>query len=165
MNQDLQCHLDYAKHLLHHKWEVAKAGRHLGVSWWRCIFHDWTKLFWDEWNPYVAYFYGIKYHPDSKVMQNRQYAFDTAWNKHQKRNKHHWQYWLLTEDSGRVIPLEMPWEDVKEMVADWIGASKASGDSHIFSWYHKNQSKMLIHINTQHTVELILFRLREEGYI
>lgn len=27
-------------------------------------------------------------------------AFDLAWLKHQKRNPHHWQYWLLINDSS-----------------------------------------------------------------
>ena len=34
-------------------------------------------------------------------------SFDSAWLLHQKRNAHHWQYWVLLEDEGNTKALEM----------------------------------------------------------
>lgn len=45
--------------------------------------------------------------------------FDLARNYHQKRNKHHWQYWVLIMDSGEVKALDMPEKYIKEMLCDW----------------------------------------------
>jgi hypothetical protein len=45
--------------------------------------------------------------------------FDSAWNIHQKRNKHHWQYWVLIMDNGSIEALDIPEKYIKEMLCDW----------------------------------------------
>jgi len=105
-------HWQYLRYMLKHKWFVFLSGLSLSVPIWQLIFHDWDKFLPDEWFPYVAYFYGPKiasattkvFLPDGKLTprmetpQKVQRAFDYAWNLHQKRNKHHWQFWLLRND-------------------------------------------------------------------
>lgn len=106
-------HWLYLKYVIRHKWYVFLECLKYGLVW-RGIKHDYTKLLPSEWFPYVEYFYGEKAaHPKTKVFKDGDFvplmeppehvkrAFDAAWNHHQKRNRHHWQYWLLTPDNPR----------------------------------------------------------------
>ena len=109
-------HLKYLKSVLRHKWYVFLACLQFRVPIWSAIIHDWDKFLPDEFFAYADYFYGKKIaRPNTKVMNyktgqleplmeqpvNVKDAFDRAWNLHQKRNKHHWQFWLLTPDNPR----------------------------------------------------------------
>lgn len=86
-----------------------------------------------------------------------QWAFDHAWNHHQKRNKHHWQYWFLMLDSGETRVLEMPERYVREMVSDWVGAGRAiTGKIEVRAWYRKNAEKMALHSRTRLRVESLI---------
>lgn len=109
----IKAHLLYLKYVLRHKWYVFLACLQYGLIW-RGIKHDWTKFLPSEWFPYVQYFHGEKVpHPTKQVRKGDEYAplmeppqqvqeaFDRAWNHHQKRNSHHWQYWLLHPDNPR----------------------------------------------------------------
>jgi hypothetical protein len=99
----------------------------------------------------VNYFYGES-PKDTK-------SFDIAWLKHQKRNDHHWQWWILAEDSGNFKTMEMSIDATFEMVCDWWGASRAQGNGDwqgVFGWYEENQHKMELHPNTRDLVESIL---------
>lgn len=106
-------HWQYLKYVIRHKWFVFLACLQYGLIW-RGIKHDWTKFLPSEWGPYVQYFYGPKVaHPTKKKLKDGEFvpvmevpsdvqiAFDHAWNHHQKRNSHHWQYWLLHPDNPR----------------------------------------------------------------
>jgi hypothetical protein len=80
-------------------------------------------------------------------------AFNAAWNRHAKRNPHHWQYWLLTKDDCSSTTIEMPNEYVLEMIADWAGASLAQGyndTTDLYDWYAKRRDRFekLIHPHT-----------------
>jgi hypothetical protein len=76
----------------------------------RGLLHDISKLFPSEFIPYARYFYGDyperltvyekTHHWSLKNKAQIAYEFDLAWLKHQKRNPHHWQYWLLVNDSS-----------------------------------------------------------------
>lgn len=87
-------------------------------------------------------------------------AFDMAWNNHQKRNKHHWQYWILTMDDEKDNKvLEMPEEYMLEMLADWNGAGKAiTGKINTKAWYLKRRDrfKKVLHPNTRRSIEIYL---------
>lgn len=82
-------YLRYLWALLRHKWFVGVECFREGLFW-RGIIHDWSKFLPDEFIPYANFFYG-----DKKVWKDR---FNLAWNKHQKRHDHHWQFWMLVED-------------------------------------------------------------------
>ena len=107
-------HWLYLKYVLRHKYLVFVSGWKIGVPLHRLILHDWTKFLPSEWFPYVNNFYGAKVaRPNVSIFENDKMvplmepplevadAFDVAWNHHQKRNDHHWQYWLLTPDKPR----------------------------------------------------------------
>ena len=86
--------------------------------------------------------------------------FDMAWNNHQKQNKHHWQYWLLTMDDEKDNKvLEMPEEYMLEMIADWNGAGKAiTGKIDTKAWYLKRRErfKKNLHPKTRRSIEIYL---------
>lgn len=163
-------HLNYLHYLLRHKWFVILASLRIGASLWLAIIHDASKFKPSEWMPYVDYFYG-KRHAAEVAEAFRIYGlaelppygfyakdrFNIAWLHHQKRNKHHWQYWLLTKDSGETFPLPMPRRYVLEMVADWMGAGRViTGKWEVRAWYEKNKEKIQLHPETKILVEEIL---------
>lgn len=146
-------HLAYLWYVVRHKWFVFKASRVTGMSIWRALVHDMSKFLPDEWFPYSCTFY--------KSDGSKQYVetddFNMAWLKHQHRNKHHWQYWVLTFDDGGSSPVEMPLKYIREMVADWIGAGLAiTGRCEVEEWYGKNKDKMALTPRTRRCVETLI---------
>lgn len=118
---------------------------------WRLIIHDWSKFTPTEWGPYANAFYGAKNCKTGKPEGNP--AFDRAWLHHQKFNLHHWQYWIMHEDSGKVCALPMPSPYREEMIADWRGANRAYGDMTLPDWYDKTKAARLLHPDTRRWVE------------
>lgn len=156
----MKSHLRYLSYVLRHKWFVLLAGLELGVPLWQLITHDWSKFLPSEWLPYVQKFYGPKppamgatgyYHVPGLDL-----AFDTAWNRHQKRQPHHWQYWMLVRDTGEQLALPMPEHYAREMLADWRGAGMAQGKPDTQAWYETNRNKMVLHPETRQLVESLL---------
>lgn len=162
----LRSHLRYLIYLLRHKWFVALACVRLGIPH-AAIQHDWSKFLPSEWFPYVENFYGARKQtealdaigefgcaelaPFGYFVGDR---FAVAWNYHQKRNPHHWQYWLKTDDSGETVALPMPDRYRREMLADWIGAGRAiTGRYDVVEWYAKNARKIRLHSETRQWVE------------
>ena len=109
----MKMHLKYLWYVLRHKWFVFVECCRLGIPW-RGLTHDLSKFRPREWFPYARWFYGT-WPPRSRSLLHAQLgmttvryredvkcAFDMAWLHHQKRNDHHWQYWLLSPD----IPVE-----------------------------------------------------------
>ena len=123
--------------------------------------HDMSKFRPSEFISYARYFY----QPDGAPTQIRDKtgyykptdtgdsAFDFAWLLHQKRNDHHWQWWVLPEDNGGTKILRMDYVAMVEMLCDWAGAGKAQGyhsppEDPYFetrNWYTQNKHKMQIH--------------------
>jgi hypothetical protein len=113
----MTAHLRYLRYVLRHKWYVLVAGLRTGAPLWRLLIHDWSKFTPSEWGAYVAKFYGgpmtqeriADYHGDARDHRMRagpfkeqvDADFDRAWLHHQKRNRHHWQYWVLMEDDPK----------------------------------------------------------------
>jgi hypothetical protein len=102
----------YLKYVLKHKWFVFIECCKLGIPL-RGLLHDLSKLLPSEFMPYARYFYGKNWYKNKDWNGDRRNyipfkytedgikeAFDLAWLKHQKRNPHHWQYWLLVMDSS-----------------------------------------------------------------
>ena len=164
-------HFKYLNYVIKHKWFVLMASIKIRSSIYRAIVHDLSKFLPSEWFPYVEYFYGrehksyndfssaIKYEFDCWKISKEgiEESFSYAWLYHQHRNKHHWQYWLLKEDSGKLILLEMPKKYVLEMIADWMGAGRAiKGKWEVKEWFYSNKGNILLHPNTKEYVESII---------
>ena len=166
-------HIKYLVYLIRHKWYVGLECFKVNLFW-RGLIHDLSKFLPSEWLPYTNYFYGKK---DSDIKKGRDEtgyykptdtgdeSFDFAWLLHQKRNRHHWQWWVLPEDDGGTKIIEMDYKYILEMVCDWVGAGKAQG---FFSpendkyketrkWYSKNRKNMQIGENTSKIIEGIIF--------
>lgn len=146
-------YLKYLREVIRHKWFVFQECCKLGVPWLGVI-HDWTKFLPGEWKPYALSFNGPwDYDSRPQWLKN---AFDAAWNHHQKRNKHHWQYWLLVNDEDGTYPLPMPDKYRCEMLADWRGAGRAYGNPDTKGWYQGNKDKIQLHPETREWIERML---------
>ena len=157
----MRAHLAYLRYLIRHKWFVFWECVRLGIPW-RGLVHDWHKFLPDEWLPYVHYFHN----PDGTRRQVRDKTgyykptdtgdprFDYAWLLHQKRGKHHWQFWILPEDEDGIKILPMPDVYRREMLADWRGAGKAQGKPNTREWYLAHADKMQLHPETREWIEV-----------
>lgn len=115
--------------------------------------HDASKSEPDEYEAYDRYFYGGN--RSYQVVQD----FNYAWLMHQKRNPHHWQYWvLINDDPGEgFIALDMPLNYIIEMICDWWAFSWAEDNLYeIFKWYDEHKDYMKLSDKTRKTVENIL---------
>ena len=116
--------------------------------------HDLSKYLPDEFDAYAEYFYGKK---TAKVEKD----FDYAWLHHIHNNPHHWQHWLLVNDTDGTYALEMPEEYVYEMICDWWAFSFKKGNLYeIFDWY-KGQKDMILHDKTRKLVEDTLDKIKK----
>jgi hypothetical protein len=183
----MRAHLKYLKYVLLHKWYVYHAGMLIARLrgeyrlrlWWRLVRHDFSKFSRAEWGPYVRLFYGMSPEHEgtlryldanrqgsieqfvAELRRAKKYAFNVAWLHHQHVNDHHWQHWLLREDSGTLIQLLPPAYVVDEMVADWCGAGQkilklphlAQCVMETVAWYTKNYAIFQLRPQARQRVE------------
>ena len=145
--------------MFRHRWFVFLACCRLGIPW-RGLVHDLSKYRWSEWKPYADYFYGNnsaknrEANKDRKPDNSGSNAFDLAWLRHQHRNSHHWQAWMLPKDDGGTKLLAMPDKYRREMMCDWEGAGRAiSGRKDWRPWYEKQKYIIQLHPETRKWVE------------
>lgn len=117
--------------------------------------HDESKWQLDEFEAYLNYFY------PSEGFEKDEEAFDYAWLLHQKRNPHHWQYWVLIRDSGDIICMDMPVAEIANMLCDWHSFSIKDPLSTAFNWYQEHQDDMIFSENTRSIVEELIEYLQE----
>jgi len=134
---------NYLKYLLEHKKNVFiecwKVGLYV-----HAFTHDLSKFLPSEFGPYARKFYLNGY---SKYGE-----FEIAWNHHQKRNKHHWNYWVTVDNNGKQVALDMPKKYILQMICDWRGMSRKFGDTWQ-EFYEKNKDKMVLSKRTISTIE------------
>ena len=151
-------YIKYLKYLIVHRWYVMVECFKRGLFW-RGLVHDISKFRLDELIPYANYFYSTNPRDKTgyyKPTNTGNDAFDFAWLLHQKRNRHHWQWWILPEDNGGEIVLEIKYPYNIEMICDWVGAGKAQGHhspkndpyQETRKWWSNNKDKMRFHRNT-----------------
>jgi len=163
----VKAHLQYARYVIRHKWLVFIECCKLGIPV-LGLLHDWSKLRPDEWFPYVNFFYGkaAKSRRDEtgyyKPTDTGDAAFDFAWLLHQKRNRHHWQWYVLPEDEGGLKVLDMPMRYRKEMLADWRGVGRALGTPNTCAWYDKHYDHMQLHPSVREWIEFVMLYERGE---
>lgn len=157
-------HIKYLKYVLRHRWfvflECTKEDH-----FWLGLLHDWSKLLPSEFFPYAEHFYGkgkdITSGRDKtgyyRVGDSSDSKFNFAWLLHQKRNKHHWQWWILPMDDGTTKVFDMPVKYMIEMICDWRGAGRAQGNkTAVVEWYEKNKDKMTLSSSTRSWIEFEL---------
>lgn len=153
--------LRYFWYIVRHKFFVFKAGLKTNAPLWLLLIHDWSKFLPEEFGPYRNYFQGNR-------TEAVHVAWLAAWEKHWRRNPHHWNYWVRPVDGlytgfGRVgvgvkeLPAPMPEKYVREMVADWMGAGRAiTGRWEVREWYEKNKDSIVLHGATRLRVETLI---------
>lgn len=154
----MKIYLQFLKSLLKHKYYVFIAGRKLGIGFWQLFIHDWQKFTPAEFPKYARYFFRDKSNETYRV------AFMYAWLHHVQYGKHHWEHWLLNPDYNFAGAengcLPMPHKYIKEMVVDWLGASKAyTGSWDMTDWLGKNLDRMYLHTSTRDTITTFLLMI------
>jgi hypothetical protein len=146
-----------------HKTFMIRAGVLVGCSIWRIITHDLSKFSSAEVFSYGRQFFGDKGDPE---------GFAKAWLHHQNSNDHHWEYWIPRTVHNRSVmgfkenhPLPMSEEAIREMIADWIAASRTYGGhwprfDGSWLWFNKNFHRMRLHPKTRDRIWEILNDLR-----
>ena len=137
----------YLKYVLLHKWFMLRLRRLARVSLWRALIHDLSKFLPSEWANYAAFFCG------SGCKKEK---WNESWLLHQRRNPHHWEYWLMSigEKPGLARPLKMPEKYAREMVLDWMATGRAkTGRMDVHNWYRENKARMLLHSDTRIFIE------------
>lgn len=148
---------------LKHKWWVFFYGLKIGCPIWRLITHDISKLTPTEYPHYQRQFFGRKGNQD---------GFNQAWLHHQNTNDHHWEYWIprTGHDKGTprwadYEPMPMSEGAVKEMIADWMGASHAYGNKAVdinnWPWLDERWPRYCktFHAKTKSRAMRILFKM------
>jgi len=147
---DVMKYINYLKYLIKHKYYVLKGCFLFEVPILIGIFHDWSKLMPDELIGYANTF--CSENKNNRYKETEEFLL--AWNLHQKRHKHHWQHWVIIKDNDEIIPLEMSDIYIREMLADWYGASLAQfGKLKIKEWYENNKNIIKLHPNTRKKLE------------
>lgn len=171
-------YIKYLYSLLRHKYYVLLAGLKMGkISIWRLVWHDASKFLPIEFFPYARHFFGFYPSMESKIWLRHDYPYkgrtkhsvkkdyDRAWNYHQNHNKHHFQYWILINDEDGTYPLEMPDVYVREMIADWLGASRAyTGSYNLATWLNNYMNPYCERMHKR-TIDKIYKVLHEIGYV
>lgn len=143
----LKVYWNYLKYVMQHKWYVAiecfKNGLYI-----HAFTHDLSKLRPSEFFPYAEKFFSGDYSYKYFWVEER---FETAWFLHQRRNKHHWDYWV--NSSGRPIP--MPEKYVLQMICDWNGMGRKFGDTAAI-FYSENKDRMKLHRTTRDMIDMYL---------
>jgi hypothetical protein len=101
----------YLSYLSRHRRFVREEARRLGAPRLLGLLHDWSKYLPGEFIPYRNQFYGnfperwpddvAIHNPGLKTKASVRRDFDRAWYTHQRRNKHHWQFYLRVLGDGR----------------------------------------------------------------
>lgn len=164
-------YIKYLWYVIRHKWYVGVECFRMGL-YWRGITHDLSKLRPSEFIPYARYFYGN----NGDITRGRDKSgsyragetiddkFNLAWLLHQKRNRHHWQWWLLPLDDGGTKIVQMDTDTINEMVCDWVGAGKAMGKfspkNDIYletrNWYKQNKERMVLNKIERNYIESLI---------
>jgi hypothetical protein len=151
--------LRYVAATVLHKAFVVRAGRRTGTPLLQLLLHDLSKFTPAELPHYARQFFGDRSDPQ---------GFARAWLHHQNHNRHHWEYWIartshinLGTPLSENIPLEMPERYVREMVADWMAASRlyigAWPESvETWAWLKQARPRMRLHDATATLLDRVL---------
>jgi hypothetical protein len=153
-------YLHYLFYLLKHKFWVFYYSCKLGIPV-RGLLHDLSKFRPDEFFPYANNWFDRKGKIKKLNYDDKSTAFGIAWGKHQRRNEHHWQYWVIEGKSPcgkarRSLANPMPEPVAKEMLADWCGAARAKKQPNVRKWYQEHKDEMTLHLRTRRYIEFLL---------
>jgi hypothetical protein len=144
----------YFYYILEHKWNVLIECFKMGMIL-HGITHDLSKFLPSEFISYARFFHAKDRTKTYKTSDEQDPNFLMGWCLHQKRNKHHWNYWVCVTRKDEISPIPMPMKYVKQMIADWRGMSrKFAGNAR--DYYLKNRDSIILHSDTTRIVEALL---------
>ena len=94
-------------------------------------------------------------------------GYSPSWIHHYHKNKHHFQYFWDENESGKIIPIQMPYKYLIESVCDMIGAGKAYNNDtwtvrEPFKYYIKMcKGKRVMNEKSIYLLEKLLWVLHE----
>jgi hypothetical protein len=144
-------YLKYFWYVCEHKFNVGIECLKMGLFI-HAITHDLSKFRPSEFIPYARFFSQTDRTKNYKQSDERNENFQRGWNLHQKRNKHHWNYWVSVTRVNEIVPVPMPRKYVRQMVADWNGMSRKFGGT-TREYYDKNKAQMILHEETKKLIE------------
>lgn len=151
-------YLKYLLYILEHKKNVFIECIKMGMPI-HAILHDWSKFLPSEFIPYAKFFYETNRTKSYKQSDEKNENFLKGWTLHQKRNKHHWNYWVSVTRKDEIEPIPMPHKYVKQMIADWNGMSRKFGGSTI-EYFEDNRDNFILH---EKTIITILYCITKYG--
>ena len=139
----------YFFYILGHKWNVFVECLITGQPI-HGILHDLSKFLPSEFIPYARFFFAKDKTNIYKETDEKDLNFLKGWCYHQKRNKHHWNYWVCINRKNEIIPIPMPAKYIAQMLADWRGMSRKFGGTPK-AYYEKDS--MILHSDTIKIIE------------
>lgn len=92
-----------------------------------------------------------------------------AWLRHQSRNPHHWEYWIprtAVYGHRNMEPIRMPTRYVRELIGDWLAASRAyTGSWDMEEWLSKNVGKVALHNDSGDDLQKILEGMYGQSWV
>lgn len=159
--------MKYWKHfktITKHKWYVYQACRDCGITW-RGITHDLSKYSPTEFFSSAKYFQGNR-SPINAEKEDKGYSL--AWLHHKGKNRHHWQYWIDYNKEGFPYAIKMPYEDVVELVCDWIGAGKVYiknwTEEEPLKYWNTHKNKIILHKDTYKLLDEVFNNISLYGW-
>lgn len=141
----MMVYVRYLLSLLKHKWFVFVAGLRfryelgMGLSLWMLLIHDWSKF-----TPFQFYAYSHQFQGGGCDK------FPMAWERHYRTEPHHPEAWVMKCPSYSdglikdcfIVPVRMDELDIREMIIDWMGASRTyTGSWNMQSWLDRELTK------------------------
>lgn len=152
--------------ITYHKWLVLKNCFRIGL-YKQGLTHDLSKYSITEFWAGVKYFQGNRSPNDA---QRQAEGYSAAWLHHKGRNRHHLEYWIDYDPSGKetLIGAEIPVCFVAEMFCDRIAASKVYmkenyTDASPWEYYERGKKHYILHEKTRELLEHMLLLLKEKG--
>jgi hypothetical protein len=118
------------------------------------ITHDLSKFSPKEFFPYAKKFFS-----DGELSAEDEMKWKYAWLNHQRKNKHHWEYWVVDPNNKQALP--MPRKYLVEMVCDWRSFSRKWGRKVKISTLDLTD-KIVLHPDSKKELDIIMKRKREE---
>lgn len=137
---------NYFLYILNHKLNVLIECWKEGL-YFQGIIHDLSKFLPTEFIPYAKKFYSGK-----PLSQADELNWKYAWLRHQRKNKHHWEYWIINPQTQEALP--MPRKYIIEMVCDWRSFSRKWGKKVKDSTLNLTES-IVVHAETKRELELL----------
>lgn len=122
--------LQYLWYIIRHRWFVGGECLKYGLVW-QALVHDLSKLSFAEFFPYVKQFYGGTPARDAEGKIISSPEFNRAWLHHQHHNFHHWQSWILHQDSPGA---EWGFDAIGDANGPYILTKEEYGEKHAVAY-------------------------------